>query len=289
MAHDQRAGIAPPGGPGTGRVTGTPRLFAGLLDDAAVFPPGNVPMPDAVRAYRERRALPLLGAFICALPRWGELREQLTAGPPLRVALTVPGGAADLPAAIALARAEPRVELAALEVPATAAGLAVLANTADRPVPVYVELPWADVDATTVAALVDAGLRLKIRTGGLAAAAFPAEQQLAEVLRTAVRGGVAFKLTAGLHDPIRHRDPATGFEHHGYLNVLLATARALAGGDVLAALADQDGARVAGAVAAIGDAPAERIRRHFISFGTCSVTEPVDGLLRHGLLPEDPR
>ena len=270
-------------------MTVPPPLFLGLLDDAAIFPPGNVEMPEAVRAYRERRGLPLLGAFICALPRWGELRENLTGGPPLPVALTVPGGTGDVAAAIALARAEPRVELAALEVPASAEGTAALAKTVDRMVVTYVELPWAEVTETTVAVLADAGLRLKIRTGGVVASAFPDERRLAGVLEVAVRGGIPFKLTAGLHDPIRHRAPDTGFEHHGYLNVLLATARALEGGDVTAALADQDGARVASAVADIDDALAQRIRRHFVSFGTCSITEPVDGLLRHGLLPEDPR
>jgi hypothetical protein len=137
--------------------------------------------------------------------------------------------------------------------------------------------------------LVAAGLRLKIRTGGVVPAAFPDERQLSAVLDAAVRGGIAFKLTAGLHDPVRHRDPATGFEHHGYLNVLLATDRALRGADVAEALADQDGVRVATAIAGLDDSRAERIRQHFISFGTCSVTEPVDGLRRHGLLPEDPR
>ncbi|MFI7600391.1 hypothetical protein [Actinoplanes sp. NPDC049681] len=264
-------------------------LFAGLLDDAAVFPPGNVPVPDAVRAYRERQSSPLLGPFICSLPRWEELRATLTAGSPLPVALTVPGGAADVPSAISQARAEPRVRLVALEVPASAETLADLVKAVDAQVLTYVELPWADVTAATVGALADAGLRLKVRTGGLVATAFPDERQLAGVLVEAVRGGVAFKLTAGLHDPIRHRDPATGFEHHGFLNVLLATARALEGGDVVAALADQDGARVAAAVAKFDDGLAGRVRRHFVSFGTCSVTEPVDGLLHHGLLPEDLR
>ena len=264
-------------------------LFTGLLDDAAIFPPGNAAVPDAVRTYRERRESPLLGPFICSLPRWEELTATLTAGSPLPVALTVPGGARDVPLAVARARAEPGVDLVALEVPASAAGLADLVHTVDRSVLTYVELPWAEVTAATVATLTAAGLRLKIRTGGPVATAFPDEKQLAAVLVEAVRGGVAFKLTAGLHDPVRHRDPATGFEHHGFLNVLLATARALDGGDVTAALADQDGVRVAAAVAAIDDSLAERIRRHFISFGTCSVTEPVDGLLRHGLLPEDPR
>ena len=30
-------------------------LFAALLDDAALFPPGDAPMPAAVRAHRELR------------------------------------------------------------------------------------------------------------------------------------------------------------------------------------------------------------------------------------------
>jgi hypothetical protein len=273
--------------------TAASRLFAALFDDAAIFPPGNAPVPDAVKAYRDRGPSPLLGPFICSLPRWEALRETLTAGHRLPVALTLPGGAPEVPAAIALAGAEPRVDLVALELPATAATLSDLVTTVGRHVPpavrAYVELPWADVTAASVATLADAGLRLKIRTGGVVATAFPDERRLAAVLETAVRGGLPFKLTAGLHDPIRHRDPATGFEHHGFLNVLLATARALEGGNVAEALADRDGVRVAKAVAGIDDALADRVRHRFVSFGTCSVTEPVDGLLRLGLLPEEPR
>jgi hypothetical protein len=32
-------------------------LVAGLVDDAAVFPPGNAPMPEAVDAHRRHRAV----------------------------------------------------------------------------------------------------------------------------------------------------------------------------------------------------------------------------------------
>lgn len=273
--------------------TAPARLFLGLFDDAAIFPPGNVAMPDAVRAYLDRRSSSLPGPFICSLPRWDELVRALDAGHRLPVALVLPGGAREMPAAIARAGAEDRVDLVALEIPASAATLADLVLTVDGQVPpavlTYVELPWADVTAAQVATLAGAGLRLKIRTGGLVATAFPDERQLAGVLEAAVRGGLPFKLTAGLHDPIRHRDPATGFEHHGFLNVLLATARALEGGDVVAALTDADGARVAAAVAGMDDALAGRVRHHFVSFGTCSIIEPVDGLLSHGLLPEDLR
>ena len=33
-----------------------PRSSHGLVDDAAVFPPGNAALPDAVAAHREHRA-----------------------------------------------------------------------------------------------------------------------------------------------------------------------------------------------------------------------------------------
>ncbi|GGN64525.1 hypothetical protein GCM10010112_24850 [Actinoplanes lobatus] len=251
-------------------------LFTGLFDDAAIFPPGNLPMADAVRAHRERAEsgwAPLLGPFICSLARWDELVAATAGGPTLRVSLVVPDLGADLPE-------HPSVEIVAVEGPAASAYGGTLTA--------YQEIGCDEITATRVAALRDAGLRLKIRTGGVRADAFPSEARLAGALWAAVRGGLAFKLTAGLHDPLRHRDPATGFAHHGYLNVILATARALQGYDIERALADQDGERVAAAVAGIDEVLVKAVRHHFVSFGTCSISEPVDGLLRFGLL-EDPR
>ena len=257
-------------------------LFTRLFDDAAIFPPGDAPMPEAVRAHRERQnspLAPLLGPFVCSLARFDELVAAAADGPPLAVSLTLPDAAATIPAA-------PQVRLVAIEVPADTAPDLGAALTA------YIEMPCGQITATRLAALRDAGLRLKIRTGGVRAEAFPGEPELAGALWRAVGAGVAVKLTAGLHDPIRHRDPATGFEHHGFLNVLAATARAVRGGgpgDVAEALADQDGARVAAEVSAIDETLAEAVRRHFVSFGTCSVTEPVDGLRHYGLLSEGMR
>ena len=251
-------------------------LFAGLFDDAAIFPPGDVPMAEAVRAHRERQAsplAPLLGPFVCSLGRWEELVSAAAGGPPLAVSLTLPDASAGLPAATG-------TDLVSIEAPGRFPAVPGALRA-------YTEVPCPEITATRVAALRHAGLRLKIRTGGVRAEAFPTEPDLARALWTAIRGDCAFKLTAGLHDPVRHRDPVTGFEHHGFLNVIVAAARAVQGGDVTAvaaALADQDGPRVAAAVAGIDLPLAASVRRHFVSFGTCSISEPVAGLHRLGLL-----
>jgi len=253
-------------------------LFAGLFDDAAIFPPGDLPLPDAVKAHRERQAsplAPLLGPFVCTLGRWDELAAAVAGGPRLAVSLILPEPGAEVPA-------DPGIDVVAVEFPGTAAPVGT-ARTA------YAEIPCAEATATRLAALHAAGLRLKIRTGGVRAEAFPSEAELARALWAAIRAGMAFKLTAGLHDPIRHRDPVTGFEHHGFLNVMLATARAVQGYDIERALADQDGERVAAAVAGLDEVLVKAVRQHFVSFGTCSVAEPVAGLLRYRLLPEEPR
>jgi hypothetical protein len=74
-------------------------------------------------------------------------------------------------------------------------------------------------------------LRLKLRTGGEDADAFPAPHELAGCIDAALDREMPFKCTAGLHRAVRHRENDTGFEHHGFLNVLVATRAALDGVD----------------------------------------------------------
>ena len=49
--------------------------------------------------------------------------------------------------------------------------------------------------------------------------------ELGDVLVAAVSAGLPFKLTAGLHEAVRHTNAETGFTHHGFLNLVLAAAR----------------------------------------------------------------
>lgn len=266
-------------------------LFAGLFDDAALFPPGDAPMAAAVPAHRELRARlgGLVGPFVVPAARLGELSEHLGDGGPIGVSLIAAAG--DLPAAAARVDAHPGLVLSAVEVPvATDAATAreavrVLDQVLPAGVPAAVEVPRSAARDGVLDVLAGTAYRAKLRTGGVRAALFPPPEELAATLAACVTRGVAVKCTAGLHSAVRHTDPATGFAHHGFLNLLAACA-ALAAGEPAAAverwLRQDDPAALAG-----GWSPdrAARARAVFTSFGTCSVLEPVDDLVRLGLLP----
>ena len=60
----------------------------------------------------------------------------------------------------------------------------------------------------------------KFRTGGPTAEAVPDDAELAAFIAPCLDRGSPFKLTAGLHHAVRYTETETGFEHHGFLNVL---------------------------------------------------------------------
>ncbi|NUR09228.1 MAG: hypothetical protein HOQ45_19775, partial [Nocardioidaceae bacterium] len=131
-----------------------------------------------------------------------------------------------------------------------------------------------------------AELRLKFRTGGTEADAFPSARQVAGWVDAALDRETPFKCTAGLHRALRHRDPDTGFEHHGFLNLMVATVQLFDGGsldDAVAVVDEADPARMIGAAI---DTELWRARRWFTSFGSCSVTEPLESLIATGLLED---
>jgi len=296
-----------PGRPATA-ISG--RLFEGLLDDAALFPPASLPMAPAVAGHREalRGAhAPLVGPFVCAAADLPALRSVLDGeGTPdrpaedLDLALTVPSGAAAVPAALAAVAADTRLVLRAVEVPAAADDvdrlLEVLRGELPPGVAAYVEVPLTpDGDRREAyRAVAAAGHRVKLRTGGTGPGSAPAAELLAAAVLDCVRLGVAFKCTAGLHHALRHVDRGTG-PRHGFLGVLLATHAALGrpqGQDdpdgvdqVAAALTLDDPERARELVDALTTGEVDRVRAAFTSFGTCSLDEPVHDLRTLGLLP----
>ncbi|MVZ99195.1 hypothetical protein F8568_002095 [Actinomadura sp. LD22] len=280
-------------------MTGDLPAFArGLCDDAAVFPPGLAPLADAVPAHRRHRSAPyaaLVGPLVLPATALDQLHALLT-GDPLDLSITAPNGPAQAARAVAAAADLP-VDVRAVEVavPTGMTATDLLHGLERIDVPVFVEVPRDDRRPAIIAALGESGHRAKFRTGGVHANLYPAPDELAAAILAAVRAGVPFKATAGLHHPVRNTDPETGFHQHGFLNLLLATDAAMHGADAAdaaAVLADRDAASVAARVAALGDARAAFARARFLSFGTCSITDPVTdlaalGLLSASLLKED--
>jgi hypothetical protein len=267
--------------------------FAGLIDDAAIFPPGNADLHSASAAHVARRSEPwadLVGTFVVR-----DTDVPLLRGSPARLSIVVTGGAGQVAGPAGLC-AKLGLELAGLEIAlrdlddlvgnARRVSAAIDATRSEgtlaEEVPVYVELPHVGSTASWLAAadeVAAAELRLKFRTGGLEADAFPAAHALARWIDAALDRETPFKCTAGLHRAVRHTSDE-GFEQHGFLNVMLATQRAFDGAavdDVVATLEERDGS-------ALAAADLSGSRRWFTSFGSCSIDEPLHDLRTLGLV-----
>jgi hypothetical protein len=269
-----------------------PPLFSGLCDDAAVFPPGNMPLVDAVPAHARHEAsahASLVGPFVLAAKDLGQLASLVAGCEPesFRLSLTAP--LPELSVALAQVDEMAAVRAEALEValPDDIEGAEVVPAlqraVGERDVVVFVELPRDGRRQAVVAALSGTPYMAKLRTGGVRADLYPDEVELAAAIALLTGASVPFKATAGLHHALRNTDRETGFEQHGFLNVLAATAAALDDAEeahLVTLLADRDAARVADRVRGLSP----DVRDSFRSFGTCSVAEPVHELAGLGLL-----
>ena len=265
--------------------------WSALVDDAAVFPPGNAPLHDATAAYGARDADHGAGLVGTVVLRDTDLPLVRGFGAPLSVVVT--GGAGQIEGPAGLCR-KLGLNLAGLEIAlrdlddlagnaqrvVAAVDAARDAGSLDADVPVYVELPPTEPTHQWLAAadeVAGAELRLKYRTGGLEAHLVPTSATLAAWIDAALDRETPFKGTAGLHRALRHTGD-DGFEHHGFLNVLVATLRAFDGAardEVVSTLEDRE--------LKPGDDLA-RARRWFTSFGSCSVAEPLADLRTLGLI-----
>jgi hypothetical protein len=273
-----------------------PPAWSGLIDDAATFPPGDVPLPDALDAFGNRHDewyADLVGSFVVTDTRLPEVPVEV----PVSVVATGGAGAVAGVAALAARRGHrlTGIEVAVRDLDDVAGNVrrivaAVDAARADGlpdETAIYVELPQAETTASWLAAadvVAEAEAHLKFRTGGVEAHLFPDAPTVAAWIDAALDRETSFKCTAGLHHALRHRDHDTGFEHHGFLNVLLATRRAFDGGTVAEVAEVLDDRYTNDLVALARTSDLAGARRWFTSFGSCSVTDPLDDLLGLGLL-----
>lgn len=288
-------------------MASTSDFFAALVDDAAFFPPGELPMEQAVPAHRAhlRSAYgAIVGSFVAPdsqLPTLAKLTTETDE--PVRTSVVVTGGAGAIESAVRWTEQNAGVELVGLEVSVrndadlthnTMRITTAVRDCVDDKVNVWIELPRLEEPEppaswlSSLDEIAASGHRGKIRTGGLDADAFATSHVLATSIEAMLDRELTFKCTAGLHNAVRHL-AGDGFEHHGFLNMLLAVRASLDGADVseVAAILDEhDGAALADRLQALPDGAATSTRAMFASFGSCSIMEPVEDLRSLGLFLE---
>lgn len=292
-------------------------LLRGAVDYAGLFPPAALAMAPTVRAYAAARRGPdraLLGRLVVPAARLEEFEAAamdllptdgaVEAGDtPWRLSvLAGPDLGADLAQAAAFnARHAPdtgagRAVADAVEWKADAPdALAEAGRLRARHLPgaaLYAELPWGAEAAPFAAAAAEAGVGLKLRTGGVTADAFPPAEQVLDFLAAAAAAGVPAKATAGLHHALPGEHPLT-YEAgcargamYGFVPVLLVGALLRAGhapAAVAPLLAERDPGVLAAAAVAADPAP----RRLLDGFGSCSFDEPAAELRALGWSLQD--
>jgi hypothetical protein len=298
-------------------------LLAGSIDYAGLFPPAGLDMTASVRQYADYRSHPdawALGRFVVPAARLAELEQEAarfapsaeaagSSTDPWRLsALLGPDFSGEIhalgefncrhAAAGAPALSADVVEARADSVEAVDRLLAAVPRWAQA----YVEIPLDRDPVRLVAAIARRGGRAKARTGGITPDAFPSAESVARFLRACTDAGVPFKVTAGLHHPIRaeyrltYAPDSLHGTMFGFLNVFLAAAFAhhgMGNADVVLLLEERspEAIRFAGDTVewrghrldqgAIAAARATGI----VAFGSCSFTEPV-GELQAFLTPQ---
>ncbi len=298
-------------------------LLTKLIDYAGLFPPAALDMAASVANYNEYLHSPwswMLGRFIVPVAKLEEFESALNQLPfvhneprPADWQLSVLLGgdvSADITKILKFkadmkrrsgAQSEGRpVNVQAIEMKvANKTEIQCAAKAAPPGLHSYFEIP--PDDESCYATLAATGSKAKLRTGGETSDKFPSSENVVAFIQRCLSVGVPFKATAGLHHPMRsvHRytyepDSPSG-AMHGFINVFLAAAflRAGLGTELTTELLEE---KSVGAIQFNAEGVVWRghrlrndelssTRTEFaLSFGSCSFIEPVQDLLKLGLI-----
>ncbi len=310
-------------------------LLEKIIDYAGLFPPAALDMSEAFDRFVHHSGGPdgwMLARFVCPATRLDELSPlmgRLRPGHgPFRIAVLGRGGGtaesflsgvtADLEdmgwfhrlhgSRAPLEQFEVRLPDAPVELGScVASATEELSRTAFSPAPFFEtslldgwqkRLPEA---AAAILGTIGRGRTagLKIRCGGLDAAAVPSPVALAAAISAGVELEIPIKATQGLHHPLRHFDATLETVVHGFLNLFVAGVFAqtvdLAEETLLAILEEEDPAGFSFTPEGISwrttsaNVAQIAVARELgvTSFGSCSFTEPRDDLYALGLLSKD--
>jgi hypothetical protein len=295
----------------------TAAVLTGLIDDAALFPPGNAALPAALREHARRAGgqfAYVAGPFVVPARRLADMvtaqRADASAEMPQRVSVLVDYERLDeafeqIERALSC-ESRPQIEAVELRIPSVGDAVSGLLRAFRLLSPltsaVFVEssqmaMPGEARRLTDAIAALGTkngfAVGAKVRTGGVERDAVPPSTLVAEFIEAAQCSDVSWKATAGLHHPLRDRYGTQTM--HGFLNLLVATAAAYTGdahGAELVELLESNPDEIELTPAAFvwGErrfetAVVAAVRRdRFRSFGSCSFDEPLDALRALGLL-----
>jgi hypothetical protein len=269
-------------------------------------------MPHAVERYAAHRRSDeawMLGRFVVPVEQLDDVAGvsssvRATDDQPWRLSAIVGAQSGDAFARIAAFNAQHRdrfiVDVAECRAPLSGSIADLMRESTDA-LRVFVEMPLVEDPRPMLDEIVTAGAWAKMRTGGVTPDAIPPARAVARLIACAAAARVPFKATAGLHHPITGAYALTYDAQprhaimYGFLNVFAAAFCAQQGApeSLLVSLLEEQRPHAI----ELGDAglrwrdsfatPAEIATARStlaISFGSCSFTEPVDGLRALGLL-----
>jgi hypothetical protein len=296
-------------------------LILGLIDDAAIFPPGLTPLAEAVERHRALRRSPLsrfIGPFLLRASWWEPFLDLAVDGDDFPFILIArPGGdPADMGAAPIRAALDGLAQRLGMRQASRLRGveMPLPPTEGERSALMDALAPWNthvliafEIDGTApdadFAVLAGAGARAgrgmlgKFRTGGIRPEDSPRPDRVAGVIAASVRQQVPVKFTAGLHHAVSGPHGPDGSTQFGVLNVIAAVRQAINGGDatdasrvdaLAATLMRQDATAWAAEAISLSIDDADAIRSIFTSFGCCGVTEPLAELAALGVVPARP-
>lgn len=277
-----------------------PPLLAHLVDDTSLLAPRTtVPPLDAVvaryLAARDGQYGGTVGHLACPISRLPALVKELTrVGParPVELALVVDTGLGAVPKALStvLSRpglVSPRTVETSAPPDVDAVWLDRVAEFVPEDVVAVVEprRPAAgDPEGTeawldAVRRVADQGCAPKLRCGGPRPSDAPSTADVERFVHLVADAGHGFT-AQGLSQVVRGAEP----RRHGILNLLVAVARAVGGGDVAAALRTTDGPALVGEIDGLSERAVSGVRRLLARCGTDADPAPGTAFAGLGLL-----
>ena len=269
-------------------------LFHGLFDDAAVFPPGLAPLPQAIADHVTRQSnscADLVGPLLLPASAIEDFL-RLQRAQQVDVALIGRPGTDLTLVGDALSRLDedPDVTLSGTEIGWSPDWHQALGWGAS----LSIEVPRGSEQERALSDLQKHAdhktqVQAKFRTGSTPERPVPTPTELATFIRACVDHDLSFKLTGGLHHAISQTTPE-GESQFGFLNVIAATRWALAHGaevpEMVSILSQRDPEPILEIITRMSQADASVVRAFFTAYGCCNVMDPIGDLAALGLIEE---